>query len=84
MIEGLKSECQGNLTPNDEAFSNQFDFTRKVKRSSNRNDTIVSESFMDDVQDEFGDFDDGFYHKPVVVTNTNAVEVSCKKIEKMM
>lgn len=93
-IEGLKSECQGNPTPSDgrTSISNHFDLTlqnaRKLKRSSRGNessvDLRVTETFMDDVQDEFGDWDMGVYHKPIVVTNTSAVEVSCANIVSML
>lgn len=93
-IEGLKSECQGNPSPSDirTSISNHFDLTlqnaRKLKRSSRGNessvDIRVTETFMDNVPDEFGDWDLGIYHKPVVVTNTNAVEVNCANIGSML
>jgi hypothetical protein len=94
-LEGLKKDCQGaaaNPPPNNDgiSISNHFDFTlhnnaRKLKRSSVANESRVTETFMDDVQDEFGDWDMGVYHKPVVVTNNNAVEImNCAKIESMM
>lgn len=58
---------------------------RKLKRSNGGNYTRTSESFMDDVQDEFGDFDLGVYHKPVDLSNTsNVVEVNCGNIGSML
>lgn len=83
-IEELKSDCK-SFPP----INNQFEFTlqsaRKLKRSNLGNDSRVTETFMDEVQDEFGDWDLGVYHKPVVVSNTtNAVEVNCGNIASML